>query len=161
MDSLKDLLVEELKDAYDFEHRLVKALEEMSTAVTADDLRSAFESHKEQTQRQVDRLEKAFTALGEKPEREECKGIEGLVGEFKEFVKEEKPSDDVLNVFAAGAAIKTEHYEIHHYESLIRIADQLRLTDVKAPLQEILVEEKATAKELDSMLDKLISQVSS
>jgi ferritin-like metal-binding protein YciE len=156
--SLKELLEVELKDAYDFEHRLVDALEEMASKVSNPDLEKGFERHREQTLRQIERLETAFEALGTKPEREECAGIQGLISEFEEFVEEENPSDEILNVFAAGGAIKTEHYEIVHYASLIGLANQMGLNEVAAPLRENLNEEMATAKDVEGLLGKLMAE---
>ena len=155
MHTARDLLEHELKDAYDAETRLVDALQTMEKKVTDQTLATAFKDHREQTERQLQRLNKVFGALGMGPEREECEGIKGLIEEFEEFL-DEKPSDQVLNLFAAGAARKIEHYEIVAYESLIDLVSHLGIEDALPPLREILAEEKATAGQLESLAQKLL-----
>ena len=155
MESGKDLFIHELKDIYDAENKLVNALEDMAKKVENPQLKQSFEEHREVTQQQVDRLEKVFPMVDRKPSREACKGINGLIEEFKEFVKEEEPSGEVLNVFATGAALKVEHYEIVSYRSLIKLADQLGLADAAAIFQQNLSEEEETATELETMSEKL------
>lgn len=155
MESGKDLFIHELQDIYDAENKLVIALEDMAKKVENPELQKSFEEHRTVTQKQVDRLEKVFPMVDRKPSREPCKGINGLIEEFKSFVKEEKPEPAVLNVFATGAALKVEHYEIVSYESLIKLADQLGLADAAQLFQQNLAEEKETAQELDTMSQKL------
>jgi ferritin-like metal-binding protein YciE len=158
MQTARELLVHELKDAYDFENRLVEALQMMEKAVTDPTLAQAFESHREQTERQLERLVRVFATVGMGPEREDCEGIEGLIEEFEEFA-DEKPSDALMNVFAANAARKVEHYEIVSYESLIDLVTQLGIEDALPPLREILAEERATAKQLEEMSGKLLAEL--
>lgn len=155
MESGKDLFIHELQDIYDAENKLVIALEDMAKKVENPELQKSFEEHRTVTQKQVERLEKVFPMVDRKPSREPCKGINGLIEEFKSFVKEEEPKPAVLNVFATGAALKVEHYEIVSYESLIKLADQLGLADAAQLFQESLSEERETAQELDTMSQKL------
>ena len=155
MESGKDLFIHELQDIYDAENKLVNALEDMAKKVENPELRKSFEEHRTVTQKQVDRLEKIFPMVDRKPSREPCKGINGLIEEFKSFVKEEEPEPAVLNVFATGAALKVEHYEIVSYQSLIKLADQLGLADAAQLFQQSLSEEQETAQELDTMSQKL------
>ena len=155
MESGKDLFIHELQDIYDAENKLVIALEDMAKKVENPELQKSFEEHRTVTQKQVDRLEKVFPMVDRKPSREPCKGINGLIEEFKSFVKDEKPEPAVLNVFATGAALKVEHYEIVSYESLIKLADQLGLADAAQLFQQSLSEERETAQELDTMSQKL------
>lgn len=155
MQSARDLLEHELKDAYDAETRLVDALQKMESKVTDPTLQQAFEAHREQTERQLQRLNKVFGAIGMGPEREECEGIKGLIAEFDEFL-EEDPSDEVLDLFAANAARKVEHYEIVAYESLIELASHIGIEDALPPLREILAEEQATAAQLEGISSKLM-----
>ena len=155
MESGKDLFIHELQDIYDAENKLVIALEDMAKKVENPELQKSFEEHRTVTQKQVERLEKVFPMVDRKPSREPCKGINGLIEEFKSFVKEEEPKPAVLNVFATGAALKVEHYEIVSYESLIKLADQLGLADAAQLFQESLTEERETAQELDTMSQKL------
>jgi ferritin-like metal-binding protein YciE len=97
----------------------VDALEEQAEAVTDEQLKKAITDHRAQTEKQVERLEQVFEDLGEEPE---CKGVKGLVEEWKSFKEEEDPSDDILNVVTISAATKVESYEINAYESLIAMA---------------------------------------
>ncbi len=147
----QELLEHGLKDMYDAEKRLVDALDTMASEVSDRQLAQGFEMHRKQTRGQIDRLEKVFKAVGSKPEREECHGIVGLVEEFETFVKEENPSDDVLNVFASSAALKVEHYEIASYKSLIKLAHQAGMTEVVALLEQNLNEELENARKLETM----------
>jgi Mn-containing catalase len=92
--------------------------------------------------------------LDKSPRREPCKGINGLIEEFTKFVKEEKPSEEVLNAFAIGAALKVEHYEIVAYQSLLRLADTIGLIEARDGLQRNLIEEQNTAQELELLADE-------
>lgn len=159
MQTARDLLIHELKDAYDAETRLVEALQKMEKEVSDQTLADAFEAHRDQTERQLERLVRVFGAVGIGPEREECEGIKGLIEEFEEFV-DERPSPAVLNVFAANAARKVEHYEIVAYASMIDLVSHLGIEDALPPLREILAEEAATAKQLEDMTDKLLAELS-
>ncbi|MFN2525819.1 MAG: ferritin-like domain-containing protein [Actinomycetota bacterium] len=154
METGTDLFIHELKDIYDAEHKLVNALETMASKVENPELKSGFEEHRKVTQGQVERLEKVFPLVDRKPSREPCKGINGLIEEFSTFV-EENPSDAVLNVFATGAALKVEHYEITAYQSLIKLADQLGLSEAAELFEQTLKEEQDTATELEAMSEKL------
>ena len=160
MQTARQLFEHELKDAYDAETRLIDALEKMQKKVTDQKLSDAFRNHREQTERQAERLVKAFGALGTGPEREECEGIKGLIEEFEEFVDQEEPADAVLNVFAATAARKVEQYEITAYQSLIDLASQAGIEDALPPLKENLAEEQATAKDLEGLTGKLLPELS-
>ena len=155
METGKDLFIHELQDIYDAENKLVNALETMANKVENPELQKSFEEHRKITQGQVERLEKVFPLVDRKPSREPCKGINGLIEEFSSFVKEEDPSDGVLNVFATGAAIKVEHYEIVSYKSLIKLADQLGLTEAAELFEASLKEEQETATELETLSEKL------
>jgi ferritin-like metal-binding protein YciE len=155
MESGKDLFLHELKDIYDAENKLVNALETMSNKVENEQLAQSFEEHRKVTEGQVKRLEKVFELIDRAPAREKCDGINGLISEFSSFVKEEDPDPKVLNVFATGAAMKVEHYEIVSYKSLIKLADQLGLTEAAELFEASLREEMETAQELETMADKL------
>jgi ferritin-like metal-binding protein YciE len=154
-DTLDELFEHELRDLYDAEHKLVRALESMSKKTPDDMLAQGFRQHRDITKEQIKRLERVFEVLGKKPRREPCKGINGLVDEFTKFVKEEEPSDEVLNTFALGAGLKVEHYEIVAYESLLRIAGSIGLDDAIEPLQRNLIEERNTANELEALSDEM------
>ena len=155
MDSGKDLFLHELKDIYDAENKLLNALETMANKVADEQLSKSFEEHRQVTQTQVERLEKVFKLIDRAPSREKCDGINGLISEFSSFVKEESPDDKILNVFATGAALKVEHYEIVSYKSLIKLADQLGLSEAAELFEASLKEEQETAQELETMSEKL------
>lgn len=158
VDSTRALFEHELKDTYDVEFRLVDALKKMSSKVTDGELKRGFDQHRDQTERQIERLNKSFAALGISTQREECEGIKGLIEEFEEFLGENPPGE-ILDVFACTAALKTEHYEIIGYQSLIKLAYQAGLDDAVPPLKENLAEEEATAKKLEGLSEKLVAQL--
>ena len=110
MNRLKHLYVEELKDLYNAENQMVKALPKMAKAATAEDLRAGFEEHLEQTKGHVERLEKIFKALEESPKGKKCKGMEGLIKEGAEMIKEH-PAPEELDAGLISAAQRVEHYE--------------------------------------------------
>ncbi|HXU78447.1 MAG TPA: ferritin-like domain-containing protein, partial [Methylomirabilota bacterium] len=113
MSKLREVFLDELADLYDAEKQLVKALPKMAKAAEHEDLRTAFESHLEQTEQHVNRLEQVFEQFGEKPRGKKCKAMQGLVEEGQELIKE-KEGDAAL----ICAAQKVEHYEIAAYGSL-------------------------------------------
>ncbi len=154
METGKDLFIHELQDIYDAENKLVNALETMANKVASPELTKAFEEHRSVTENQVKRLERVFELVDRKPSREPCKGINGLIEEFSTFVKE-NPSEPVLNVFATGAALKVEHYEIVAYKSLIKLADQLGLSEAAELFEQTLKEEQETAVEIETLSEKL------
>ncbi|HEV3473218.1 MAG TPA: DUF892 family protein [Actinomycetota bacterium] len=159
MDTGRELFEHELRDIYDAEMKLVNALETMANKVPNPELSQSFQEHRKVTQGQAQRLEQVFKLLDRAPRREPCKGINGLIEEFSHFVQEENPADPVLNVFATGAALKVENYEISAYKSLIRLADQLGLSEAAELFVQTLREEQETATELEQMSDKLGQEV--
>lgn len=159
MDTGRELFEHELRDIYDAEHKLVNALETMANKVPNPELSQSFTDHRKVTQGHAQRLEQVFKMLDRAPRREPCKGINGLIEEFSHFVQEESPADAVLNVFATAAAIKVENYEISAYKSLIRLADQLGLSEAAELFEQTLREEQETATELEQMSDKLGQEI--
>jgi ferritin-like metal-binding protein YciE len=159
MDSGKELFEHELRDIYDAEHKLVNALETMASKVADPTLTQAFEEHRKVTQNQIKRLDQVFGVVERAPRREACDGINGLISEFSGFVKDESPSEPILNVFATSAALKVEHYEINAYKSLIKLADQLGLAPAAELLEQNLKEELETAQELETLSEKLGQEV--
>lgn len=155
MESGNDLFIHELQDIYDAENKLINALESMAKKVEDEQLSQSFIKHRSVTERQARRLEKVFELVDRKPSREPCKGINGLIEEFTSFVKEESPSGPVLNVFATGAALKVESYEISAYKSLITLADQLGLSEAAEIFEQNLKEEQDTAVEIEQISEKL------
>jgi ferritin-like metal-binding protein YciE len=157
--SARALFESELKDTYDAEIRLVDSLKEIAGKVSDAELKRGFERHHDQTMRQVERLEKVFRTIGVEPEREECEGVKGLIKEFDAFVRQGKPTKDVLDVFASAAGLKTEHYEICSYTTLINLAYRAGWDEATATLKENLAEELATAKGLEAMSEKLTTHL--
>src|ERR1700731_1778285 len=156
MDSLKDLYVDELKDLYSAENQLVKALPKMAKKASAPELKRAFQSHFEQTKVHVDRLEKIFKGLGEKPNGKTCKAMKGLVEEGKEII-EEDGDDSVLDAALIGAAQRVEHYEIAGYGVGRTFASLLGDDNAASILQRTLNEEGETDKKLTSLAESIIN----
>lgn len=154
-----ELFQHELKDIYDAEHKLSRELGNMAKKAHDEQLAEGFIEHQQQTEGQIKRLEEVFGVLDKKPSREVCHGINGLLEEYKSFVKEEDPSPELLDVFSTGAALKVEHYEISSYNSLIKLAQQAGLTDAISLLQENLSEEQETAEKLETLSEQLGARV--
>jgi ferritin-like metal-binding protein YciE len=154
MDVPKELFEHELRDIYDAEKKLERALETMAKKVPHETMSRGFSEHRKATQEQVKRLEQIFGLVGKKPRREPCRGISGLIEEFTRFVRDESPSEEILNVFAAGAALKVEHYEIVAYQSLLRLANRVGLSEAVSLLEESLAEEEETARRLNAIADE-------
>ena len=154
LDNLNELFEHELKDVYDAEQRILKALEKQASEVADAEVAEAFEEHLEETKGQVERLERVFDVVGVEPETQTCHGIVGLLREREEFIKED-PSTEVLHTFNLGAAAKVELYEISAYEGLIRLAEQLDLDEeVTELLLESLEEEEAHLERIEAFLDE-------
>jgi ferritin-like metal-binding protein YciE len=149
-----ELFVHGLNDMMDAEHQLVDALGENAKDSSRQDLKKAFEQHRRETEGQIKRLQQCFQLLGEEPEQTECHGIRGLIAEKKAFV-EEGPSEDLIDVFNVGAAIKAESYEICEYESLIDMAREMKHSKVAQLLGQNLKEEKATLKKMENFSEKV------
>src|SRR5689334_25432751 len=114
LDNLRELYVEELKDLYNAENQLVKALPKMAKAATSIALKQGFEKHLKETKVHVERLETIFDDLGESPKGKKCKAMEGLVEEGAEVIDEDA-DDDVRDAALIAAAQRVEHYEIAGY----------------------------------------------
>jgi ferritin-like metal-binding protein YciE len=149
-----ELFVHGLNDMMDAEHQLVDALQELAGDSSRAELKKAFEQHRRETEGQIQRLEQCFELLGEESEDTECHGIRGLIAEKKAF-SEEDPSEDLIDVFNVGAAIKAESYEICEYESLIDMAREMKHTKVAQLLSQNLKEEKATLKKMETFSEKV------
>ena len=151
--NLKELLVEEIKDIYDAEKQLVKALPKMAKAAQSDELRAAFEEHLEITRMQVERLEEVFKHLGIAARGKPCEGMKGLVEEGQEVMEEMEGS--TLDAALIASAQKVEHYEIATYGTLATFADVLDMQEVKDLLGQNLEEEK----EADDKLTAIAGQI--
>jgi ferritin-like metal-binding protein YciE len=156
LNSLRDLLVEQLRDLYSAETQLVDALPKMAEAATSDELRSAFEHHLEQTREHASRLEGIFQDIGEKPSGETCEAMKGLIKEGEILLKAEgHPS--VRDAGLIGAAQRVEHYEIAGYGTARSLAKRLGDSEVAATLQETLNEEAEADKKLSSIAEREVN----
>jgi ferritin-like metal-binding protein YciE len=160
MQTAHQLFLHELGDILNAERNLVDALAEQADSVTDEQLKKAIADHRAQTEKQVERLEQVFEDLGEEAEEAECKGVKGLVEEWKSFKEEEDPSDDILNVVTISAAAKVESYEINAYESLIQMAQDMDHTKAVKLLQQNLKEEQQTLKKMQSFAKKIKPELS-
>ncbi|MGN6554043.1 MAG: ferritin-like domain-containing protein [Verrucomicrobiota bacterium] len=152
MSDLRDTFIEELKDIYDAEKQITKALPKMAKAAEHEELRQAFETHLEETQGQIERLEKVFELFDEPAKGKKCKAMEGLVEEGKELISEEEGDAAMI-----CAAQKIEHYEIASYGSLISWARLLGEDEAADLLEETLSEEEQTDEKLTDVAESTIN----
>lgn len=150
LNTLDDLLLHELKDIYDAERRLTKALPKMAKAASSDKLRRAFEKHLSVTEKQVARLERIFKLLDQPARGKKCMGMMGLIEEGSELMGEEG-SAAALDAGLIGAAQKVEHYEIAAYGTMVTYAGLLGHKEVERLLKQTLGEEKETDEELTKL----------
>lgn len=144
--TLEDLFIDLLKDLYSAENQLVKALPKMAKNAQASDLRKAFQDHLKQTEKQAERIERIFSDLEGSPRGKKCVGMEGLVEEGNEIMKE-AADPDALDAGLIAAAQKVEHYEIASYGTARAWAQHLGHHDA-AKLLEQTLEEESMANEL-------------
>ena len=156
MQTLRDLYIDELKDLWSAEKMLVKALPKMAKAASHPELAKAFTTHLRQTEQQVKRLEQIFDELGESPRGKKCIGMEGLIEEGQELLKE-KPDPDVLDAGLISKAQHVEHYEIAGYGTVRTYAELLGETRQAQLLQQTLDEEGETDKLLTQLAESSIN----
>ena len=156
-EGLKELYIDELKDLYNAENQLLKALPKMAKAASSDELRQGFEEHLEQTQGHVERLEQIFESMEESPKGKKCMGMEGLVKEGSE-VMDEDFEDAVLDAALIGAAQRVEHYEIAAYGTVSEFAKILGENEHVSLLAQTLQEEKETDEKLTELAKKINPQ---
>ena len=152
--ALKELYIDELKDIYNAENQLVKALPKMAKTANSEELRTGFEEHLEQTRGHVQRLEQIFKELGEKPSGKKCKGMEGLLAEGQEIMGEDF-EDDVMDAALISAAQRVEHYEIAAYGTVRTYAELLGEDTAAQLLEQTLEEEKETDQKLTDMAGEI------
>jgi ferritin-like metal-binding protein YciE len=158
-EGLRELYIDELKDLYNAENQLLKALPKMAKAASSDELRQGFEEHLEQTKGQVQRLEQIFQKLGESPKGKKCKGMEGLIEEGSEVIEEDFDGA-VKDAALIGAAQRVEHYEIAGYGTVRSIAETLGEDDHVSLLEETLEEEKETDEKLTQLAEQINKEAS-
>ena len=151
IESLTEVLVDELRDLYDAEKRLTKAIPRMAKKAANRTLRAALNNHFKETNRQVRRLEQAFRQLGETPRGKACAGMRGIVEEGDEHTGEEFETDALRDAVIIGSAMRVEHYEMAAYMGAIEHARILGQSGVRSLLQETLAEEQAADKKLQAI----------
>jgi ferritin-like metal-binding protein YciE len=156
-DSLRELYIDELRDLYNAETQLVKALPKMAKGSSNAELRQGFEEHLRQTSEHVARLEQIFEMLGEKPSGKKCLGMEGLVKEGAETLKEDY-GDEVKDAAIIGAAQRVEHYEIAGYGTVRAFAELLGEHQQVSLIEQTLEEEKMTDLKLTQLAEQINSQ---
>ena len=156
-ENLQELFVEELRDVYDAEKQIVKALPKMIKSSTSEELGSTLETHLEETRGQVERLEQVFEALDLRPRGKHCDGMAGILEEGKSLM-EEDGDEAVLDAGYIAAAQRVEHYEITAYGSLMAWAKALGLKDALSLLKQNLEEEKAADQKLSALAESGLNQ---
>ena len=155
--TLHDAFIDELRDAYDAEKQLIKALKKMARAATSPELRDAFESHMQETEGQVSRLEEVFGLLEEKPRGKHCEGVAGIIEEGK-GVMEEDFDEGTLDACLIASGQRAEHYEIAAYGTLVAWARAMGHNEVAELLEQTLDEEKAADEKLTALAESGINQ---
>src|SRR6478672_965063 len=145
--SLQELFVEELRDAYDGEKRLTKALPRMAKAAESEELQAAFTNHLRETERQIQRLEQVFRTIGEPVRGKKCDGLMGIIEEGKSAI-DELEEGPVLDAALIAGGQRAEHYEIAAYGTLAYFAEMLGNDKAKELLGQTLDEEKAADEKL-------------
>ena len=156
LNTLETLYVEELRDLYNAENQLLKALPKMAKTASSPELKQAFEEHLDQTQEHVDRLEEIFDKLGQSPKGKKCKAMEGLIEEGSEILEEEG-ENSVIDAGIIAAAQKVEHYEIASYGTVRAFANMLGEEDAAELLQQTLDEEGETDKRLTELAEEIVN----
>lgn len=154
LNSLQELYVEQLKDLYDAEHQIIKALPKMIEKASSEDLKEALSEHLEVTEQQAKRIETIFAELGEKAKAEKCKGMQGVIAEGDDLIG--KINDpEVRDAAIIASAQRVEHYEMAGYGTARSYATQLGEDEAGDLLQQTLDEEK----EADANLTELASEI--
>lgn len=155
--TMDDLFLEELRDLYDAERQLTKALPKMAKASSTPELRKAFEDHLKETQNQVERLEEIFDALDEKATGKKCAAMQGLVKEGEEIISEMKDTP-IGDAGLIAAAQKVEHYEISGYGSARTHAQLLGNLKAVSLLEQTLNEEKQADRKLNDIAENMVNE---
>jgi len=150
--TLDDLFLDTLKDIYYAERKILKALPKMARAAQSEELKAAFQQHKEETEGQIERLQQVFEVLGKRAQGKTCPAIEGIIEEGEEIMEEFKGMP-ALDAGLISAAQAVEHYEITRYGTLKRWAEVLGLKEAVQLLDETLQEESKTDESLTALAD--------
>jgi len=155
--TLDDLFLDTLKDIYYAERKILKALPKMQRAAQSEELKSAFEKHRDETEVHVERLQQVFESLGKQPRGKTCDAIEGIISEGEEIMEEFKDTV-ALDAGLISSAQAVEHYEITRYGTLKRWATELGLKEAVALLDATLQEEAKTDEDLTALADASANQ---
>lgn len=153
-ESLEKLYIEQLRDVYNAEKQLVRALPKMAKAANSDELRSALEEHLEKTRHHVERIETILDDLGKSPSGKTCKGMSGIIDEGQEILNEDL-EPEVLDAGIIASAQRVEHYEIAAYGCVRTWADLLGENEASALLEKTLEEEKETDEKLTQLSEEI------
>jgi ferritin-like metal-binding protein YciE len=154
--SPEDLFEHELKDVYFAEKTLTSVLPKLASESNDRELAKAFTHHLDETKDQIKNLEQVFRNLGKPAQGEKCPGIEGIREEHESFMRENRPTGELLDMHLTGAASRTEHYEIAAYTGLIEKARALGQRDSVKLLQENLRQEKEALKKVESISKRIL-----
>ena len=155
--TLEDLFHDTLKDIYYAERKILKALPKMARGAQSDQLKKAFEKHKDETEGQVERLQQVFEILGKRAQGKTCPAIDGIIEEGEEIMEEFKDTP-ALDAGLVSAAQAVEHYEITRYGTLKRWAQMLGMDDAAKLLDQTLAEESKTDEDLTAFADSSANQ---
>ena len=154
---LSALFLDTLKDIYYAEKQIYKSLPKLAKAATSDKLRAAFEKHHDETEGQIERLEKIFELLDKPARGKKCDAIEGILDEGQEIMQEYK-GEPALDAGLLAAAQAVEHYEIARYGTLRTWADRLSMKDAVRLIDQTLAEEKKTDETLTKLAQSEVNQ---
>jgi ferritin-like metal-binding protein YciE len=158
IESVESLFEEEIKDLYDAEKQMVRALPKIAKAATAEDLVNAFQEHLEVTRTHVDRLEKVFQLVEAKPKSKSCEAMKGLVAEGQEAIEQDGKAI-FRDVMLIGAAKRVEHYEIAGYQSAILLAESMGNEEAADLLRQTLTEEEEADETLENLCEQLLESL--
>jgi ferritin-like metal-binding protein YciE len=156
--NIEELLLSELKDLYSAEKQITKALPKLVKAATSPELKDAFQSHLEETENQIGRLEQIAEQIGKKLTGKTCEGMKGVLEEGTEVVEETETGSSVRDAGLITAAQRVEHYEMAGYGGVIAYAKLLGMNDAVELLQETLEEEKAADQKLTKLSQSINKQ---
>jgi ferritin-like metal-binding protein YciE len=158
MRTLQDLFLATLKDVYYAERQILKALPKMARAAEAAELREAFETHRAETQQQIERLQQVFELLNKRAQGATCEAINGIIEEADELLEQAREPGPVRDAGLIAAAQAVEHYEMARYGSLVLWSRMAERPEVTALLEQTLAEEKATEAALGKLAKRPVKE---
>ncbi|HTG38942.1 ferritin-like domain-containing protein [Sphingomonas sp.] len=155
--TLETLFHDTLRDIYYAERKILRTLPKMARAAKSEELKSAFETHRDQTEGQIERLQQVFEIIGKTPRGKTCEAIDGIVAEGEEIIEDYKDSP-ALDAGLLASAQAVEHYEITRYGTLRRWAQLLGLDEAVSLIEQTLEEESQTDELLTDIADKTVNE---